>query len=151
MARFDPRRPDALPHAGTFNNNVLSMAAGLAGLRDVFTPDAVQRLHDQGDAVRRQLDEVGRHAGVELQCTGVGSLMNLHPTTRRIRNVGDLADVDERLRDLLFYDLLEHGVYVARRGFIALSLPLTEADHAAFAAAFEDFLEVHRPALAAAG
>ena len=32
MELFDPRRADALPHAGTFNNNVLSMAAGVAGL-----------------------------------------------------------------------------------------------------------------------
>ena len=31
MDLFDPRRSDALPHAGTFNNNVLTMAAGLAG------------------------------------------------------------------------------------------------------------------------
>ena len=29
---FDPARPGALPHAGTFNNNVASMAAGQAGL-----------------------------------------------------------------------------------------------------------------------
>ena len=31
MARFDPAAPDAFPHGGTFNNNVLTMAAGLAG------------------------------------------------------------------------------------------------------------------------
>ena len=28
MELFDPAAPDALPHAGTFNNNVLTMAAG---------------------------------------------------------------------------------------------------------------------------
>ena len=37
MDLFDPRRADALPHAGTFNNNVLTMAAGLAGLTQVYT------------------------------------------------------------------------------------------------------------------
>ena len=41
MARFDPRRADALGHAGTFNNNVLTMAAGLAGLQQVLTPAAL--------------------------------------------------------------------------------------------------------------
>ena len=35
--------PDALPHSGTYNNNVLSMAAGVAGLSTVFTPDAATR------------------------------------------------------------------------------------------------------------
>ena len=43
MDLFDPRRPDALPHAGTFNNNVLTMSAGLAGLTEVYTPDAARR------------------------------------------------------------------------------------------------------------
>ena len=32
MARYDPRRPDAFMHDGTFNNNVLTMAAGAVGL-----------------------------------------------------------------------------------------------------------------------
>ena len=38
MAVFDPSRPDALPHAGTFNNNVLTMSAGYAGLTELLTP-----------------------------------------------------------------------------------------------------------------
>jgi phosphonate transport system permease protein len=33
MGQFDPRRPNALAHAGTFNNNTLTMAAGSAALR----------------------------------------------------------------------------------------------------------------------
>ena len=36
MARFDPSQPDAIPHAGTFNNAVLTMAAGAAGLTQVL-------------------------------------------------------------------------------------------------------------------
>ena len=36
MDRFDPRRPDHFSHAGTHNNNAVTMAAGLAGLRDVL-------------------------------------------------------------------------------------------------------------------
>src|SRR5262249_37618858 len=30
MSMFDPRQPNFLPHAGTFNNNVLTMSAGIA-------------------------------------------------------------------------------------------------------------------------
>ena len=53
MARFDPRRPDALPHAGTFNNNVLTMAAGLAALTEVYTPAAAAALNARGEALRQ--------------------------------------------------------------------------------------------------
>jgi len=38
MERFDPRRPNAFQHAGTFNNNVLTMNAGLVGLTELYTP-----------------------------------------------------------------------------------------------------------------
>ena len=41
MEGYDPTRPGALFHAGTFNNNVLSMSAGIAGLTQVLTPDAL--------------------------------------------------------------------------------------------------------------
>src|SRR5215218_6171511 len=47
---YDPRRADALPHAGTFNNNVLTMHAGVAGLEEVFTAEAADRLFNRGEA-----------------------------------------------------------------------------------------------------
>ena len=47
MALYDPRQPKFLPHAGTFNNNVVTMAAGITGLSKVFTPEAASRLHER--------------------------------------------------------------------------------------------------------
>src|SRR5712671_2970398 len=44
MERYDPSRADSLAHAGTFNNNVMSMSAGVTGLRDIYTPDAARAL-----------------------------------------------------------------------------------------------------------
>src|SRR5215204_6016108 len=48
MSRFDPRRGDAWAHAGTFNNNVLAMAAGVAAM-SVYTPEAAEQLAARGD------------------------------------------------------------------------------------------------------
>src|SRR5258708_30117101 len=42
MELFDPTRPDSLPHAGTFNNNAPTLAAGPPGHREVFTPAGAQ-------------------------------------------------------------------------------------------------------------
>ena len=52
MAQFDPRRANALSHAGTFNNNVLTMAAGHAGLSEVLTAEVVQPLNTRGEQLR---------------------------------------------------------------------------------------------------
>jgi glutamate-1-semialdehyde 2,1-aminomutase len=128
MDLFDPTRPGALGHAGTFNNNVLTMAAGSAGLGQVFTADVARAHSTRGDRLRRLLNDRFARLGVDWQASGLGSIMGLHPTRAALSNVGDLAVVDDRRRELLFLDLLEDGCYIARRGFVALSLVVTDAE-----------------------
>ena len=72
MARLDPRAPDSLTHSGTFNNNVLTMAAGLAGLTKVLTPEATIRLNDSGDRLRERLQDTADRHGVAMRAMGLG-------------------------------------------------------------------------------
>jgi glutamate-1-semialdehyde 2,1-aminomutase len=137
MARFDPRRADALGHAGTYNNNTLTMAAGLAGLTLALTPDALEALNQRGDRLREQCNALFVRHKVDLQFTGLGSLLQLHATARPIRCAEDLLGVDDRVKALVFFDLLEHGFFIARRGLIALSLAFDDAEVDAFIAAIE--------------
>jgi glutamate-1-semialdehyde 2,1-aminomutase len=147
MARFDPRRADALAHAGTFNNNVLTMAAGLAGLRRVLTPHALELLNARGERMRRGLNEVFAREGVAMQFSGLGSIMSVHATNRPLRCPADLAGSDSRAKDLLYYALIERGVFMARRGFIALSLPFGDAQVDTFVDAVADAVREHRAVL----
>jgi glutamate-1-semialdehyde 2,1-aminomutase len=147
MAQFDPRRADALSHAGTFNNNILTMSAGVAGLARVYTPAAAVALNERGDRLRARLNALCREHQAPLQFTGVGSLMTLHTTARPIRSPGDAAAGDARLRDLFFFDMLEAGVYLARRGMMTLSLPIGDAEEAALLAALSAFLDRRRACL----
>jgi glutamate-1-semialdehyde 2,1-aminomutase len=149
MQRFDPRRTDALGHAGTFNNNVLSMAAGLAGLRQLWTPPAIEALNARGEQLRERCNALFRARGAALQFSGLGSLMALHGTLQTLRNVSDLARCDPRVRDLIYFSLLERDVYIARRGLVALSLPFGDAEADLFVAALDDTLATHRAALGA--
>ena len=128
MARYDPRRPQAWQHAGTFNNNVLTMAAGLAGLKHVLTAERLDALNRRGDALRAKLNKMLESQGVPLQLTGLGSLMQLHPLAGPLRSADDLVAADDRVKALMFFELLGRSVYMARRGFIALSLPFGDAE-----------------------
>ncbi len=150
MQRFDPRRPDALGHAGTFNNNVLTMAAGLAGLRELWTPTAIDTLNRRGDVLRERCNALFKSRGLALQFTGLGSLMNLHSTNGEVRRPADVAGSDMRVKDLLFFALLERGVFIARRGLVALSLPFGDAEVDQFVAALGDALTAHHAVLPAA-
>ncbi|HXS65062.1 MAG TPA: aminotransferase class III-fold pyridoxal phosphate-dependent enzyme [Streptosporangiaceae bacterium] len=140
MELFDPTRPGALPHAGTFNNNVLTMAAGHAGLTQVYTPEVARRHTARGERLRETLTARFAAAGAPFQATGVGSLLAIHPTASPIRSIADLAGGDPRLLELLFLDLLDRGYYMAGRGYLALSLVLTQDQLDGFTAAIDDFL-----------
>jgi glutamate-1-semialdehyde 2,1-aminomutase len=150
MALYDPRRPDGVPHAGTFNNNILSMSAGLAGMTEIFTPDACRALNARGDALRERLNGLCAAHDAPMQFTGRGSMMTAHFTTRTVGNPADAASGDPKLKELFFFDMLERGIYLARRGMFALSLPIGDAECDALAAAVEDFLKVRRSLLTAA-
>ncbi|QFZ85460.1 aminotransferase class III-fold pyridoxal phosphate-dependent enzyme [Variovorax paradoxus] len=150
MAQFDPRT-GALAHSGTFNNNVMTMAAGYAGLTQLFTPEAAGALADRGEAMRSRLNALCEREGVAMQFTGVGSLMNAHFLRVEVRRVADLAAVDGRLRQLLFFHLLAQGIYTSPRGFVVLSLPLSAEDIDRYVAAVGSFIEAYRPLLLSAG
>jgi glutamate-1-semialdehyde 2,1-aminomutase len=137
MERFDPARSGFLAHAGTFNNNVLSMAGGLAGLCEVFTTAEAVRINSLGDGLRQRLNEVGSARGGLLAATGRGSLIGLHLGGGATE---DSESVREAMEALFHLDMLDRGYYFARRGYIALSLPTTRADCDAFVAAVEAFL-----------
>jgi glutamate-1-semialdehyde 2,1-aminomutase len=143
MAQFDPSRPGALPHAGTFNNNVASMAAGQAGLTQVYTPEVAEWHTDRGDELREELGRAFRAAGAPFQATGVGSLLAVHALaggSGPVRSPRDLAHSDPGLLELFFLDLLDLGFYIAPRGYMALSLALTSEQLADFVRAVQHVL-----------
>lgn len=141
MERFDPAQPDAFVHAGTFNNNVLTMHAGYAALTQVFTPEAAVALSARGERLRERLNERCRAHEAPLQFTGTGSMLSWHTTAEPILAPEDTAGADPALKALLFFDLLEAGFWVAQRGFVSLSLELDDGACDRFVAAVEATLE----------
>jgi glutamate-1-semialdehyde 2,1-aminomutase len=139
MRRFDPSQRDAFQHGGTFNNDVLTMAAGSAGLTQVLTDGELRRLNQLGDRLRERLNTFAAAGDLSFCATGYGSLVGLHFTRGPVRNERDVPEAIE-LRGLLHLNMLERGFSYGRRGFIALSLPLDDADIEGFAAAVEEFL-----------
>jgi glutamate-1-semialdehyde 2,1-aminomutase len=148
LQRLDPTRSDALMHSGTYNNNVLSMAAGIAGLERVYTPDAAEALNGGGDRLRERLNAAARARGAPVQVLGQGSMLCVHPQRASIRRPADLARLRPGLRKLVHLEMNLRGIYIARRGFMSLSLPLTPADHDALVAAFDAILGDYADVLA---
>lgn len=140
MAMFDPRRADGVPHSGTFNNNTLTLSAGLAAVRHLLTPEALDTLNARGDRLREALEDLFARTAAPLGVTGLGSLMNIHP-------YGRPANV-AALRQLLFFDAVAEGFYFASRGLIALSLPLGDEGVDRFVDALHRIISRRQPLFA---
>ncbi len=128
MAAFDPARGGGLTHGGTFNNNVVTMAAGAAATAELLGADVLDALFERGESLMTRISEVFDASPLPLCVSGLGSLMNIHGVAGPVRSPADLLDQDPALRELLFHELLERGVYIAPRGYIALTTAVTDAD-----------------------
>jgi glutamate-1-semialdehyde 2,1-aminomutase len=113
MAHFDKTRGGQLTQAGTFNNNVVSMSAALAALATELDPARIDEVNRRGDELRERLDHALGLSGLPMWVTGLGSMLAIHSS-------------DDRLMELLFHALLADGLYIARRGFIGLSMAVSD-------------------------
>ena len=52
---------------------------------------------------------------------------------------------EDALRELFFFDMLAAGIYIARRGMAALSLPIGEPECERYVAAVDEFCASRRP------
>jgi glutamate-1-semialdehyde 2,1-aminomutase len=141
MDRYDPRRADAIPHAGTFNNNVLTMSAGLAGLTQVYPKDVVADFNARGDKLRERLNGLATERGLAVQFTGIGSMMSIHFRHGRIAGPDDAQAGNQELRTLLHFDMFERGIYIARRGMFNMMLPMTDDDLDTLVEALAEFFD----------
>jgi glutamate-1-semialdehyde 2,1-aminomutase len=141
MRHFDLRSGGLLSQGGTFNNNIITMTAGLTGARDVYTPEVCIKLNKLGDTLREAINALGIAKGVALQATGSGAMMNTHWQRGHITHPGEIAHATHPLRRLFQLEMLSHGFYAAQRGIITLSLPFTEQDVELFLSAITDYVK----------
>lgn len=147
MSIYDPRRANAVGHAGTFNNNILTMSAGLVAMTQLFTPEVSRKLNAMGDNLRTRLNQVCRDNEVMLLFSGIGSMMTAHFTQSSPKNAQHAQLADQELKELFYFAMLERGIYIARRCMIALSLEITDADCDKLVEAVRDFIAMHKSLL----
>ncbi|KAI4216221.1 MAG: hypothetical protein LQ351_001231 [Letrouitia transgressa] len=152
MALFDPTQSHGLMHAGTFNNNVISMAAGCAGC-NIMDEQTIDRLNDLGELLKTKIqDAIDGSLGVSAtQNDGYakleGSIVDSDQNTiavsepaspMYVSGIGSILAVHFRcsgLPSLFYHHMLSQGIYIAERGFMALNIELGIAE-------VEKFVEV---------
>lgn len=143
MARFDPASPGALKHAGTFNNNVCAMAAGIAGLSQIFTPERADDFLETTEAFRLELNALCASHEVAMQFSGLGSIFTVHFTDRPISGPRDIPAQSRPLSQLFHMFALLNGVLVASRGDVFMSLPTSAAQLQSLRVTVDKFIQAY--------
>jgi glutamate-1-semialdehyde 2,1-aminomutase len=145
MGHFNPKRKGALAHAGTFNNNVCSLAAGCAAVGKVYTPERAAEFFDWSEAFRLSLNDMFAAKAVPMYANGLGSIIAIHFSSMPTKRPTDITAGCRSLRPLLHMELLLDGVLVCSRGDLFLSLPMDD-DHLSRARlALEKFADRYKP------
>lgn len=140
MDRFDPVSPGAFSHGGTFNNNIISMAAGYTGLTKVLDKGGIRAFQRTWRIVEDEAagpDRRAWHRGVR------GRLRLADRPAFSPSGCGDphaVESVDKRYGHLWHLEMMLAGQYVTPRGMIALALPHTENDVDGLVSACDRFL-----------
>ena len=125
MELFDPRGGAVIPHAGTFNANPLTMAAGEATLSHM-TPDVYARLNALGEMIRGKLRAVFDELEVPSQITGMASFFGIHFNPDEITDYAVASRDDAKLRQTLALGLLNEGIMLG--GTVCTLTTETEVD-----------------------
>jgi glutamate-1-semialdehyde 2,1-aminomutase len=128
-------------HAGTFNGNVLSMAAVLTVLDVLSEPGVYDRLDETGDALAEGMRGVFAHAGHDIVVHHVTGCISVVPGVPESVGIAGFAAADWRYwSELVLPGLLERGVYATGWGRFLLSTAHSADEVAETVEAFADIL-----------
>jgi glutamate-1-semialdehyde 2,1-aminomutase len=143
MKHYNPKLPGRWNHAGTFNNDVFSMAAGCAAMGQVYTAERAQQFFEWSEAFRLSLNELFAARKVPMYANGMGSIIAIHFSDRPTKRPSDITAGCQALRPLLHMEMLLEGILICSRGDFFLSLPMTDGHLEQTRRALEKFIDRH--------
>ncbi|KIW90107.1 uncharacterized protein Z519_09538 [Cladophialophora bantiana CBS 173.52] len=173
MERFDPAKNN-LFHPGTYNNNVLTMSAGIVGL-DIYNAAEVARLNQLGRDIKAKIQQIlidqnaypdtiseasadiieidSLDYDLMIQVDGDITQASTGLPLMFITGRGSMLNVrfsgpDAAIWQALFYHhMLSKNIYIATRGYTPLHLQVTPEDAQRYVDAIREFVHLHKDQL----
>jgi glutamate-1-semialdehyde 2,1-aminomutase len=141
MSVFDSSGGKAkVPHGGTFNGNPVTMAAGLATMKQL-TRNSFAHLARMGDELRRGLTALFERYGYKARVTGETSFFKIHFTDQEVVDYRSARKgVNKEEERKIFFHLLNRGIFVESQVRGCLSVPMQKAEIHALLNGMEDYL-----------
>jgi len=126
MQHISPTGP--VYQAGTLSGNPIAMAAGLAALTTLDTPEYAQ-LAERTKTLALGLQSAAKEEGISLAVNYVGGMFGYFFTEEKeVTNFGHVCACDVDKFKKFFHAMLEQGIYLAPSAFEAGFLSLAHTD-----------------------
>ncbi len=140
MALFDTATGGgSIPHAGTFNANPITTAAGIATMEQLTEP-VYARLNAMGDGLRDRLTALGDRYRVPMYVSGIGSMFKIHFSEGPVHCYRDTLRSSGVVHSALFLFGLNRDVFLSEGGRCCLSVPMGAAELEMYLGIVEEFL-----------
>ncbi len=97
--------------AGTVSGNVISVAAGLAMIKELEKGEIYRYVNGLGEEMRSSLRQMAQDLGIQMFVAGLESIFEVHFGIDDIKNVRDKMRADKAQFKEFSQGLLVHGVY----------------------------------------
>lgn len=111
--------------AGTLSGNPVAVAAGLATLKKIQTPNFYDALHRQTQKFAQGLQQKAQQAGIVCRTDAIGGMFGIYFSEHIPDSYAEVSRSDVRLFNRFFHAMLELGVYLApstfEAGFVSIA------------------------------
>jgi glutamate-1-semialdehyde 2,1-aminomutase len=97
-------------HAGTYNANAIGVAAGVATLTKVLTPDVYPRIAKLNQMLIDGYNDILKKSDLKGYAVGAGCNGTVQFCDHEINNYRDWLDVDEEMWKVWWYGMLSRGI-----------------------------------------
>jgi len=126
---FPELKSARLGFSGTFNAHPVTMAAGLAAMKEL-TPSVYERLDEVGGRMREGLASILEEEGLGFHAGGVGSFFHINWTEEEIVDYRTAAKEDRILGRCFSLDLMNHGLYLWGHPNVSAATNVEDVDEA---------------------
>ncbi len=116
MSMWDPDAEGGprVAHAGTFNGNPMTAAAGVATLRELSV-DVYEELEEKGEYLRGKLRDAIAELEAPMGVTGAASLFGIQATTEEVRDYRSYTTNDNELLEMVFLGMMNEGYLLSSK------------------------------------
>jgi glutamate-1-semialdehyde 2,1-aminomutase len=105
--------------AGTLSGNPVTVAAGLATLKEIAAPGFFEQLGAKTRALTEGLAAAARDRGIEFSAQAVGGMFGIYFRATPPQSYAEVMQCDAAAFNRFFHAMLEDGIYLAPSAFEA--------------------------------